>query len=199
MYIGHTPLAGTRFMSICPSEGEVTLTALLAQTCTVLLSSVVVRRAALVSAGGFDRALRRGQDFDLWLRMARRGASMRYHRKVLTLYRRHDQALSGTALDAIERALHILRRTLERMPLSSAERTVAQRRVRVLESDLAREWGKELLRRGDFRAAREALADAVRDFRGWKVHGAWLGLYIAPQLVRKLYLSRLARTPNWGY
>jgi glycosyltransferase involved in cell wall biosynthesis len=195
LYVGHTPLAGARFMCVCPSSGEVTLTALLAQTCTVLLSSVVARRAALVSAGGFDTTLRRGQDFDLWLRMACRGARMRYQRKVLTLYRRHDQALSGTAIDTIERPLRVLRRTLERMPLTSADQEVAERRVRALEAELARERGKDLLRRGDFRAAREALANANREIKNWKVQGARLGLLIAPQLVRKLYLSRLASTP----
>lgn len=141
-------------------------------------------------------SLRRGQDFDLWLRMAQRGARIGYQRKVLALYRRHDQTLSGTRLDEIERPLHVLRRTLEHMSLTPAERAVAERRVRMLEAQLARERGKDLLGRGEFRAARRALADAARDFRSWKVHGARLGLYIAPHLVRKVYLSRLAGAPD---
>ena len=197
-YVGHTPLAGKAFMSVCPSNGTVTLTALLAQTCTIMLSSVVVRRRALFAVCGFDTTLRRGQDFDLWLRMAHHGARMNYQRKILALYRRHSQTLSGNALDEIERPLRVLRRTLQRMPLSPAERAVAERRARVLEGNLARERGKDLLRRGDFEAAREALADASRAIGSWKVHGARLGLYLAPQLVRRIYLSRFASTPSWA-
>lgn len=196
LYVGHTPLAGRRFMDVCPSEGEVTLPSLLAQTCNVLLSSVVARRTALVSVGGFDATLRRGQDFDLWLRMASRDARIGYQRKVLTLYRRHDRVLSGSPIDAVERALHVFRRTLERMPLSAAERGVAERRVRALQADLARERGKDMLRRGDFKAAREALGQASREIREWKLHGARLGLYIAPLLVQRLYLSRSASAPS---
>ena len=35
--------------------------------------SMVVRREAVVGAGGYDEALERGQDYDLWVRMTRRG------------------------------------------------------------------------------------------------------------------------------
>ena len=191
LFVGHTPLAGRTFMSLCPSDGEVTLESLVAQKCNVLLSSVVARREAILSVGGFDAALRRGQDFDLWIRMARRGARMRYTRTVLTLYRRHDQALSGTPLNEIERPLAVLRKAAETMALSERERLILQRRMRVLEADLARERGKELLRRGDFIEARRAFARACRKIGAWKTHAARLGLYVAPHLVRRFYLTRL--------
>lgn len=196
LFVGHTPLAGKRFMSACRSQGHVTVESLVSQECTVLLSSVVARRDAILSTGGFDTTLRRGQDFDLWIRMARRGARIGYQRKVLVLYRRHDQALSGTSLDEIERPLVVLRKTADTMPLAERERLILQRRIRTLEAGLARERGKELLRRGDFIAARRAFAESCRDLRGWKIRAARLGLYVAPHLVRRLYLTRVAASAS---
>ena len=73
---GESALAGQRFMKGAPSKGPVTLVSLLNLQCNVLLSTVVARRAALVRVGLFDESIRRGHDFDLWLRMttARRNA-----------------------------------------------------------------------------------------------------------------------------
>jgi glycosyltransferase involved in cell wall biosynthesis len=193
IYIGQTPLAGLSFMSLCPSHAPVTLERLLAQECTVLLSGVMARRRAMLDAELFDSALRRGQDFDLWLRMARRGARITFVRWPLVLRREHDANLSGTAIDEIERPIAVLRKTLETMRLHARERQVAERRLGVLETALARERGKQLLRAGDFRAARRAFAEARRQGpRAWKLQAARLGLRIAPQLVRRLYLARLA-------
>src|ERR1051326_3122222 len=70
---GDTPLAGSRFMERAPSSGEVTLLTLIEQRCNIILSTVVARRDAIVEAGLFDESIRRGQDFELWLRLALRG------------------------------------------------------------------------------------------------------------------------------
>src|SRR5262249_50917765 len=67
---GESTLAGRRFMEDAPSDGAVTLLSLIEQRCNVILSTVVARRDAVVAAGMFDEGLRRGQDFDLWLRLA---------------------------------------------------------------------------------------------------------------------------------
>jgi len=187
---GSTRLAGQRFMVSCPSHGDVTLEALLAQHCTVLLSAVVARRTALLDAGLFDLAIKRGQDFDLWLRMVNRGAQVTYQRKVLVIRRVHDDNLSGTALNEQERPLRVLEKTLRTMPLSERERAVAERRVRYLRGALAREYGKELLRREDYPGARREFARACRNNFSWKLHAALVGLRIAPQLLRRLYLRR---------
>lgn len=113
--IGDTPAAGTTFMTMCPSSGPVTLESLLAQRCNVLTSTVVVRRALVVEAGLFDAALRRGQDFDLWLRLVARGAIARYQEEVLSLRRLHGHNLSGTRLNELERALHIFGKTMRKI------------------------------------------------------------------------------------
>src|SRR3712207_8092949 len=50
---------------------------------------------------------RRGQDFDLWLRLVARGARVSYQQRVLALRRLHGDNLSGTRLNELERALHV--------------------------------------------------------------------------------------------
>src|SRR5690242_7788515 len=70
---GNTPLAGRTYFETTQSCEPPSFHSLLVQTCTVLTSSVVVRRTALEAVGGFDQRIRRGQDFDLWLRLAHRG------------------------------------------------------------------------------------------------------------------------------
>jgi glycosyltransferase involved in cell wall biosynthesis len=193
MYIGRSPLAGRTFMSACPSRGDVTLESLLAQECTVPLSATIARRDAMLRVGLFDPTLRRGQDFDLWLRMASDGARFTYTGNVLALRRLHDENLSGTQVNEIERALNVFVKTLATMDLTIAERAAAERRVRALTIALARERGKERLIHGDFAAARVHL-EAVARQCGWKVRAALLGLRLAPALVRRFYVARSEAT-----
>ena len=198
LFTGRTALAGRTFMETCPSDGPITLETLIMQRCTVLLSGAVVRRSAMIEAGGFNTEIKRGADFDMWLRMARRGARFTYQRKVLVLHRIHEANVSGTALNEAERPLRILERTVSTMSLSYRESRAAEGRIRELQAALAREQGKELLRRGDFAAARREFTRARQGISSWILRAALLGLHVAPQLVRKLYLTRsasaLART-----
>jgi glycosyltransferase involved in cell wall biosynthesis len=187
---GETPAVGRTFMSMCPSTGEVTLQSLLAQTCNVLTSTVVVRRGLVMEAGSFDVALRRGQDFDLWLRLVARGAFAAYQQEVLAVRRLHGENLSGTRLNELERALHVFDKALKTLSLTRQEQDTARQRVRALNGELAREHGKERLIRGDFDEARRLLDAAHRAAPNWKLLAARFGLRLAPALVRRLYMAR---------
>jgi glycosyltransferase involved in cell wall biosynthesis len=187
---GQTLLAGQRFMASCPSEGPVTLESLLEQRCTVLLSSVVARRQAIVRAGGFDLAIRRGQDFDLWIRMAHHGSQLAYQRKVLVMRRVHDENLSGSAINEQERPLYVLEKALRTIPLSPQQRAIAEHRVHYLHASLARERGKKALEEGDFETARREFERATAAGVTWKLRAALIGLRIAPHVVRRVFLLR---------
>jgi glycosyltransferase involved in cell wall biosynthesis len=189
---GDTPAAGRTFMTMCPSHGEVTLESLLAQECNVLTSTVVVRRSLAMQAGLFDVDLRRGQDFDLWLRLVSRGAKVRYQHRVLAMRRLHGDNLSGTRLNELERALHVFGKAMRTLSLSTRERGIAARRVRELQGELAREQGKERLALGDFTGARRSIEQASRVVPSWKLKVVQLGLLLAPKLLRRVYLSRTA-------
>jgi glycosyltransferase involved in cell wall biosynthesis len=196
MLIGQTRLAGRKLSSEMRCDAAVTLEALLAQRCSVRLSATVARRAAVVRSGLFDPDLRRGQDFDLWLRMARDGARFAHQGKVLMLRRVHDENLSGNQRTQIERALRVLDKTLRTMMLSDAERRAAEGRVAELEAARARELGKELLQRGQYTEAYTALLRAAVGPANWKIRATLIGLRVAPQLVRRLYLARAAASPE---
>ena len=188
--VGGTRSAGRTFMSLCPSTGHVTLASLLAQRCTVLTSTVVARRALVVEAGGFDVTLRRGQDYDLWLRLASRGAVMRYQPHVLACRRIHERNLSGSQSDEIERALRVLDKAVRTLGLSDAEWRAAERTIELLQAQLARERGKRCLVAGDFSLATEMFERALRSLPGWKLRAVLFALRVMPNTVRRVYLTR---------
>ena len=54
-------------------------------------STVTLRRAAVMAAGGFDEALRAAEDWDLWLRLTGAGARFVALERCLCRYRVHEQ------------------------------------------------------------------------------------------------------------
>ena len=184
---GETRLAGKRFMETAPSNGDVTLVRLIRQECNIVLSTVVVRRRPLMAAGLFDETLRRGQDFELWLRLALRGVAMQYQREVLAERRVRSDGLSGDAVTEIERALNVLDRFGRANPLEGAARTALRIRMMALVDRLEIEQAKQRIVEGNFAAARYHLS-ATRE-RPWKLRLALRALQIAPRLMRGAYLK----------
>jgi hypothetical protein len=65
------------------------------KSCFILSgSSVVFSRWCLEAVGGFDRSFPTGDDYDLYLRIARR-FPIQCHGRVVTEYRRHADSLTG--------------------------------------------------------------------------------------------------------
>jgi glycosyltransferase involved in cell wall biosynthesis len=183
---GDTPLAGQRFMEAAPSEGEVTLVSLIEQRCNIVLSTVVARRRVLIGAGLFDETLRRGQDFELWLRLAWRGAAMTYQREVLAERRVRAEGLSGDAVSTVQRALTVLDRFGRDRALEGPARTALRIRMMALVDRLEIEQGKQRFLEGNFAAAQFHLSAARQ--RPLKVRLALLGLRLSPRLLRGAYL-----------
>lgn len=188
---GESPLAGKTFMEIAPSEGVVTFEKLLTDECNLITSGVVARRQILLDVGLFDEALRRAQDYDLWLRLAKAGARIGYQRKVLIRYRCHSDSLSGDALTQINRHLTVLNKTARRDDLTPNEqRVLAGARAR-LEAHLKLERGKLRLVDGDFAAAAAELKDANRWQRSWRLRLVLLWLRVSPRSLQRIYKLRL--------
>jgi glycosyltransferase involved in cell wall biosynthesis len=115
------------------------------------LSSAVVRRAALVEAGGFAGPAPLASDWDLWLRLAGRGCAFACEPAARVLYRRHPAGVTADVATLAESqlALH------ERHAALVDEAT--RRRVRAADlTGLAR----GLVRRRDYAGARAALREA---------------------------------------
>ncbi|MEY2514280.1 MAG: hypothetical protein QOJ89_1638 [bacterium] len=72
-----------------------TLQSMLYEANPIPTSSVLVRRSALESAGGFESPVRVAEDWDLWLRLAARGESFICEPKAVVRYRRHPGGLTA--------------------------------------------------------------------------------------------------------
>ena len=174
MLSGETPLAGRRYMEAAPSDGEVTLIALIEQRCNILLSTVVARRKTILAAGLFDEALRRGQDFELWLRVALAGERIAYHTQVLAERRVHASGLSGDPITELQRAINVLDRFGGAHDLPAAARTALRIRMMALIDRLEIERGKRRFLEGNFVAAQYHFQAARA--HTWKVRAAAIAL-----------------------
>jgi glycosyltransferase involved in cell wall biosynthesis len=187
MIAGDSPLAGRRFMETAPSAGEPNLLALIEQRCNIPLSTVVARRDALESVGLFEEGLRRGQDFDLWLRLAGAGHQIGFQRVVVGTRRVRQSGLSGDAICELERAITVLDRFGRTHDLPVAERTAVRIRLLMLLNRLEIEHGKQRLIEGNFAAARHHMAAAQP--KSLRLRATLLALRVAPQLLRRIYLA----------
>lgn len=183
---GDSPLAGRRFMERAPSKGDVTLVGLIEQRCNIMLSTVVVRRDVLVAAGLFDERLRRGQDFDLWLRLLSRGARIHYQRLVLAERRVRAGGLSGDRLAELQRPAAVLAQFGRETELDERTRAVLDGRVSALMDEIQIERGKRRMAEGKFAEALCHLRASSR--QSVKLRMTRFALTIAPQLARTTYL-----------
>jgi glycosyltransferase involved in cell wall biosynthesis len=190
---GESPLAGRRFMEAAPSEGAVTLEALLAGRCTIPLSTVIVRRKALFSAGLFDEDLEQGEDLELMLRLALRGVRMAYQNDVLADRRTSAGGLFGSRIEEFERVLNVLECFGRAHVLPVAARTALRVRAMAFVDRLEIERAKLRLVEGKFGAAQYHLSASRR--RGVGVRAARVALRLAPRLARRIYIA--CASPVW--
>lgn len=187
---GDSPLAGRTFMQMHPSRGEVTPEKLLSVKVTVITSTVLARKAPILAVGLFDESVRRGHDFELWLRLAKAGFRFDYQRDVLGRHRILDSSLSGDITSQLQRTLAVLEVVKARVELTEVEEAALQFNTNRTLRDLALENGKQKLLVGDFAGALESFNEA-RNFRDhWKLVFVCLGLKIAPQMLRRIYNRR---------
>ncbi|MGH9369931.1 MAG: glycosyltransferase family 2 protein [Vicinamibacterales bacterium] len=185
---GDTPLAGRTFMDAAPSEGAVSVRSLLMQKCTVLTSTVVARRAAIEAVGGFDASLRRGQDFDLWLRLAHRGARIDYQREALVERVVRADGLSADSITELERASGVMSHIRAKLAFGAAERDTLQRRITAIDAALEIERGKRCLRNGRFDLARRHFQQSMALAPHWKVRLVLALMGIAPRTFQRAYM-----------
>lgn len=182
LFLGNTSSSGKRFMELCPSDGPVSFESLLVEQTQVITSGTLVRRKAVVEAGGFDENFRCAEDHDLWLRLVHRGCRIDYQRKVLLhhLVRPDSQGSPAGSLIAGEiEVLHKLDRDLE---LDSHARSTLAERLRTAKVLLARIRGRNSLLVGDHRKAYAFFEEATSLASSPKLRALLFGLRVAPRL-----------------
>jgi glycosyltransferase involved in cell wall biosynthesis len=187
------PLAGRwpTCMDASPSNGPVNFESLIREQCTVLTSFAVARRQSVLDAGLFDPAFRRSEDFDLWLRMAHRGAKMNYQRTVLGTHALSEEGLSGDRDALREGQLSVYRKTLATMDLSAEESALIRAQLERCQALIRLDEGKHLLISRRYHEAATAFSEANVFYKRISLRATQLLLGIMPAIVRWLYLISL--------
>ena len=178
------------FMETAPSAGEADFESILDLRCNVITSGTLVKKAAVLVAGGFETERVRAHDVHLWLRIARTGAKIGYQKKVLLKYRVHIDSLSGDAVSRAERELDAFRRVKDTIDMSEAELNIVERRIRQFSADLYVEKGKSALLSGNGRQAAADFRAANLERRSFKLGLIAAAAAVAPSVLRRIYVGR---------
>jgi glycosyltransferase involved in cell wall biosynthesis len=115
------------------------------------VSSALLRREAVLDAGGLEFPLPRAEDWDLWLRLLARGHAFVMEPRARVRYRRSPGALSGDIAGLAHAQLHVHKVHGHLVDDAVRRRTEAADRVA---------HARGLVRRRDYRAARAELRRA---------------------------------------
>jgi len=128
-------------------------------------STVMARRDAMRTAGGFDEEMTHSEDWDLWLRLARRGRFAPVSR-ILSYYRLHEDQLISDRMKLSRGRLRVLEKALERHENDPELSRIIRRKL----VDRLLRLGKRLLRQGHRQEAEEMLdrVRAISPFAGFK-------------------------------
>jgi glycosyltransferase involved in cell wall biosynthesis len=176
------------FMDACPSRGSATFAALIVEQCQICVSTVVVRKSAIVKAGLFDETLLRCDDYEMWVRAAFHGAKIGYSRKVQALLNGgRPGSLSQSSSKMAEGYWTILDNISRTYPLNQADRAIVEKRKSEIRARYLVEEGKFQLHQQKFDRARELFSEANQHSRRLKLDLVLLGLRIFPQTTNRFF------------
>ncbi|MEN3329571.1 MAG: hypothetical protein V7638_4378 [Acidobacteriota bacterium] len=188
LLFGASQVAGLTYMDTNPSSGAVTAESLLAERCNIITSGVLARREPIIELGMFDETLRNSQDFDMWVRVAKRpGARLAFLPKVLLKQRHRPGSLASDSIKSVEGELKVMAKVALRDDLTEAERAAMERTVAFRSASLEVDRGKLKLREGDFAAARRSFEQAYERQRSAKHRLVLLWLRLSPRTLRRFY------------
>lgn len=111
-------------------EGRASYSSLLLRGNCISTSAVVVRRKFVDMCGGFSENPQfiTAEDYDLWLRIVKEGASIGFIREVLGLYRLHKNSSSNDPIRNLNAVLAVVENHLSRPELAVSSRKVKFRK-----------------------------------------------------------------------
>ena len=166
-----------------PSNGSATFEALVRERCCVPTAGVLVRRSAIFAVGLLDEDLRWGEDFDLWLRLAKEGHPIGYHRDVIFRYRCHAGGVTSQATTLPRYASLVLAKMLRRDDLTPEERRAAEEARDLFAARVLLHEGKAAFAAENFPTAVEKLASANATLRRPRLGLAVALLRVCPRVV----------------
>jgi glycosyltransferase involved in cell wall biosynthesis len=150
---------------------------------------VTARKAAVMSAGFYDPALRSGEDLDLWLRMLHAGCKFASHGIPLVHYRQRSGSLTDNRFTLGDLTLGAYQKLLSSSDLSADERKALKEGVDRTIASVDLVAGKKALYGGDFDEALKRFSRANSVLNTTKLRVAIALLRVCPQLLHA-YLHR---------
>lgn len=181
---------GATTMGANPSEGLATFESLVLGKCTVVSSTVVARRQALVDAGLFDESFIQAEDFDLWARVAYRGGRIDYRKHVHARRRIHNGNLTGDTIASFGGQIRALRKLMKELDLPEDLRHEMQREVEKCDAAMALQKCKQDLVARRYDEAVVELRRANAAYRSRKLQVVLYLMRTMPRLVRHMYLKQ---------
>ena len=184
LYEGNSEYSGKSYMQMFPPRGRVTFENLMRREYLIFPSTVVLRKSAAIGAGLFDEAIRRSEDFDLFVRIAHRRGRIAYHGKVLARRLVHPASLSFVGARMQEAEDDVLRKLDKTLELTPYQRRLLRKRMLLPVARKQVVLGSDYLRDGNLAEAKTAYQAAFRLRPTAKLGLVLLGLRIAPGLTR---------------
>lgn len=189
LIFGNKIYAGRKWMDLFPSEGKVTFERLVSQQCNVIYS-VIARREILFRSGLFDETLRASEDFDMWLRVVKKGGRIAYHHQVLFRYRSRPDSLSSNPVWMSRHILQVLAKAEQTLELTPGERRSLLESRDSFQATFRLSEGKSAFFNGDTKAAIKNLTEANTFFKSRKIALLVQLLRVAPRFLLRLYNAR---------
>ena len=181
------PTRPHKWMDQCPSNGPATFAALIVERCQIPISTVVVRKNALLKASLFDESLQRCDDYDMWMRAAFHGAKIGYTRRVQArVSAGRPGSLGASNVKMIEAYWIILDKALRTLPLSPGDREIVSKRATEIRGRYLIEAGKMQLHEGQLAKARNLFSEGNAYAWNPRVSLVLFGLAVAPQATAKV-------------
>ena len=191
LFWGSTKYGGADFQSIYPPNAPITLEKLLRRQSNVF-GLGALRRELVMSVGGYDDELRSSEDYDLWLRLLKRGCRFDYTTEPLVRYRYRSNSLSNTGLTHYQNKMKAMVKVLAVSDLTPSEREAAEQEFSDSQATLHWHIYREKLQAQDYAGASEylGLANAYRRKLKWSLIRA--GLTLVPAFTARFLIESLS-------
>lgn len=187
---GNVSEEGATSMGANPSEGLATFESLVLSKCTVVSSTVVARRQALIDAGLFDETFVYAEDFDLWARLAYHGGRIDYRRHIHARRRIHKGNLTIDVIGSFMGQAKALHKLMKELSLSENLKNEMQKEVEKCYAAVALEKCKQELVARRYEEAVIELRRANASYRSRKLKLVGYLIGTVPRLVRHMYLKQ---------
>ncbi len=187
VFFGSPNFAGRLYQDVFPAAEPVTFDRVLRRECYIF-GSLVIRREALRDVGLFDESLegQGAEDFELWLRMLRRGRRFKCIREPLAKYRWRRDSLSNSGVGLLSCVISVYEKFLASELTTEDNREWIESHLPELRAELSYAQFKEAAVARDFKRAADHLAKANSYYRRPKLAIAQAMMRLAPRVLAKI-------------